>query len=264
VSPDIETVMAYVDGELPPQRRTEVEAAIAASPELAATVEALFASRLPYQSAFAQEHVPPLPKALQERVAELSAVATASHEMALAGPGSVNTPSKASGSSLIWMGLLLIGLVLGYASATRFGLNDSSSVDPWVLKVGNYHSMYSRETVMDGSGVAQTQSLQQRLRQQRGLELQIPDLKAQGLQFVRAQQLQFDGQMVLQLVYLPQQGLPIALCLTPAAAQAERAMTVDGLQAVTWHAKGWAYVLIGSEPLSKMQELRGKLPPALI
>lgn len=263
--PDTETVMAYVDGELPPQRRMEVEAAIAANAELAATVEALFASRLPYQSAFAHEPVPPVPQALQARVAELAAVATASHEMALAGAHGGTAAGKATGSKLGWMMLLLVGLLVGYVAATGLARVTHPAAEPWILKVSNYHSMYARETVMDGaSGIVQTESLQQRLHRHQGLNLQIPDLKAQGLQFVRAQQLQFEGQMVLQLVYLPERGLPVALCLTPAAIQPERAVTLDGLQAVTWHAKGWAYVLIGSLPLPKMEEIRRELPPTLI
>ena len=125
--------------------------------------------------------------------------------------------------------------------------------------------MYSRETVTDGnSGIVQTQALLPRLHQEQGLDLEIPDLKAQGLQFVRAQQLQFDGKMVLQLVYLPQQGLPLALCLTPAPTQPERTVTLDGLQALTWHAKGWAYVLVGAFALSEMREVRRHLPLPLI
>jgi anti-sigma factor RsiW len=266
VSPDLETVMAYVDGELPPQRRLEVEAAIAADAQLAATVEALYASRLPYQSAFAGEPVPPVPQALQAHVAELSAVATASHDMALAAAANTRVPGggRNPGTIVRTMLVLLLGLLAGYLVAAKLA-SAGPGAEPWVMKVSNYHAMYSRETVMDGgSGITQTRALQSRLREQRGLDLVIPDLRSEGLQFVRAQQLQFEGRMVLQLVYLPKDGLPLALCLTQAAAQAERAVTLDGLQAVTWHAKGWAYVIVGALPMAQMQSLRKQLPAALI
>ena len=104
----------------------------------------------------------------------------------------------------------------------------------------------------------------QRRLQQQGLVLQIPDLQAKGLRFVRAQQLQFEGRMVLQLVYLPEQGLPVALCLTPLPAQRERSVAVEGLQALTWHAKGWAYLLVGSLPAAQMEKIRRDVPAALI
>ena len=271
MSPDIETLRSYVDAELPPQRRMEVEAAIAADAELAAQVEALSASRLPYLSAFAQERLAPVPAALQQRIAELSAVAAASHDMALAavghgaGPaGGGQQPGRAGDARLIWLGLLLLGLIVGYLAATHVARSAAPDAEPWVLKVASYHSMYARETVMEGGiELSQTKALQRRL-QQKGLVLQIPDLQAKGLRFVRAQQLQFEGRMVLQLVYLPQEGLPIALCLTPAPEQPERSTAVDGLQTLTWHAGGWAYVLVGSLLATDMQNIKRGLPAVLI
>ena len=47
----------------------------------------------------------------------------------------------------------------------------------------------------------------------------MPYLRPHGLQFVRAQRLQLDGQTVLQLVYLQDRGAPVALCLMPVASQ---------------------------------------------
>ena len=271
MSPDIETLRSYVDGELPPQRRMEVEAAIAADAELATQVEALSASRLPYLSAFAQERLAPVPADLQQRVAELTAVAAASHDMALAAAG--HAPAEARGgprpgrpgdARLIWLGLLLLGLFVAYLSIMQAGRPAAPGAEPWVLKVASYHSMYARETVTDGgTDRSQTEALQRRLQQQ-GLALKIPDLGASGLRFVRAQQLQFEGKMVLQLVYLPQDGPPIALCLTPTPAQPERSMAVDGLQTLTWHAGGWGYVLVGSLPATEMLSIKRGLPAALI
>lgn len=263
--PDLDELRAYVDGELPPQRRAEVEAAIAANAELAAQAQTLFASRLPYQSAFAQVPIQPVPKALQARVAELASVATASQEMRFAGAGGPAPSGHPRGSSGVWLAWLLAGLIVGGVAAQRIGQSAAPAAEPWVLKVGSYHSMYARETVLDdeGAGLAQASVLKQRLRQQLGLALKVPDLSAQGLRFVRAQQLQFEGRLVLQLVYLPKQGLPVALCLTPAQAQPERALELNGLQAVTWQNQGWAYVLIGSLPMTQLQALRREMPAAL-
>ena len=263
MSPDLETLRAYADGELPAQLRQALEVVIAADPALAAQVEALFASRLPYQSAFSQEPLADVPPALQAHVAELAAVATASHEVALAGaPGRM--PQQPGRSPWMWPALMLVSLALVYAAATHHRRGLAVDIEPWVQKVSSYHSMYARETVTDGGPTpAQTQALQRRLRQQ-GLELQIPDLSAQGLRFFRAQQLQLEGRMVLQLVYLPEQGLPVALCLTSMPAQQERSVAVEGLQALTWHAKGWAYLLVGNLPAAQMEKIRRAVPAALI
>jgi anti-sigma factor RsiW len=155
----------------------------------------------------------------------------------------------------------LLGWWAGQASRAPAG----PAVEPWVRMVSSYHLMYGRETVLDGGvGLAQVAALKARLRDQHQLELKIPDLQAQGLQFVRAQQLQLDGKMVLQLVYLPADGLPVALCLTPAAAQAERVVSLDGQTVATWFAGGWAYLLVGHLPAVALQQLRSAIPAPVV
>jgi anti-sigma factor RsiW len=82
MSLDEVTLLAYVDGELPAHRRSEVEAAIAANAELARTVSAMQVSRLPYHSAYGQQPVPAVPAGLRAQVEELASVALASRELA--------------------------------------------------------------------------------------------------------------------------------------------------------------------------------------
>ena len=299
MSPDPEALLAYVDGELPPQRRAAVEAAIAADPALAAMTAHLQASRLPYFQAFAQQAAVPVPPTLTAHVdallappgaapapaflgalagsaasaAKVAASGGLSGASAVAGHGPAAAPDRrgAGPSSLWWTGLgMLLSLFAGLAAATWLQPSAPPLADPWVRKVASYHAMYARETVQDGESAGQistqalpTQALLRRLQQQ-GLSLRIPDLSGQGLQFVRAQQLQFEGRPVLQLVYLPRRGLPVAVCLMPATAQAEQAVQVDGQHALTWFANGWAYVLIGSLPAPDMQQIRRSLPTALL
>ena len=274
MSPDLETLRAHADGEPAPQQRAEVDAAIAADPALAAQSAALFASRLPYRSAFEFDAPPPVPAALLARVAELASVARVytSETPALAGAsaGSQRHAAPAPGSgrpTRRWAMLLLSGVVLGCLLAAAVATLRQRQVEPWLRSVITYHTMYSRETVTDGGpalGQAQAAALRKALHDQQGLELTLPDLRAQGLQFVRAQRLQFDGRTVLQLVYLPERGAPLALCLMPAISQPERALAIDGQQALAWHAGGWAYVLIGALPLEQLQALRQRLPATLI
>ena len=278
MSPDLETLRAHADGELAPLRRAEVDAAIAADPALAALSAALFASRLPYRSAFELDAPQPVPAALQARVAELASVARASELASMfngaetwAGAGSRRdgSPTPTSGRPTgPWMLLLLLsGVVLGCLLAAAVATLRQREVEPWLRSVITYHTMYARETVTDGDpalGQAQAVALCKALHEQQGLELTVPDLRAQGLQFVRAQRLQFDGRTVLQLVYLPDRGAPVALCLMPAPSQPERALVFDGQQALAWHAGGWAYVLIGAQPLEQLQVLRRQVPAALI
>jgi anti-sigma factor RsiW len=84
------------------------------------------------------------------------------------------------------------------------------------------------------------------------------------LRFMRAQQLQFDGKLVIQLVYLPQTGPPVALCLTPATPQSNRAATLDQQQVLAWQNGVWAYALVGQLSRPDMQRLRERLVVPLV
>lgn len=66
-------LMAYVDGELPPAQRAEVEALVARDPDAAALVAALEASKLDYAGAFAAQPLPPVPESLVRSVDALIA-----------------------------------------------------------------------------------------------------------------------------------------------------------------------------------------------
>ena len=271
--PDLDTLRAFADGDLPPEQRAEVEAAVAADTELAALTAAMQASRLPYRQAFAIDSVPPVPAALEARVAALASAALAAEEPAWAhaAQGAPATPTKGPvppRNGLWWrLALVLPALAIGYLAALAIGAVQRPSTEPWLQSVITYQAMYSRDTVTDGgtgAGQVQLQAIRKVLQEQSGLDLRVPDLSAQNLQFVRAQRLQFNGQMVLQLIYLPSQGEPIALCLTPAPSQPERQITAGAQHALAWHTKGWGYVLIGSLPLAQLQSVRQQVRAPII
>ena len=265
MSPDLDTLRAFADGELAPERRTEIEAAIAADPEVAAAAAAMFASRLPYRSAFESQAVPPVPAELQARVAELTSVATGRSELAIADGGASHSDGRRNSVLPVVLALAL-GLLGGYwlsQIATPFG---RPQIEPWLRSVVTYHAMYTRETVTDHDTDtrSQLQVLRKALQGQLGVDLNPPDLSAQGLQLVRAQRLHFEGRTVLQLVYLPQQGAPLALCMMQAPSQPERRFVQEGQHALSWFAGGWAHVLIGSLPTEQMQTIRQQLPASVV
>ena len=274
MSLDLETLRAFADGELPPQRRAEVEAVLAGDTEQAALAAAMFASRLPYRSAFEQQALPPVPAELQARVAELAAVALGQHALVPAQGQRGFAPQRSAKllpalptlMGLTGLMAATVGVVAGYWAAGAIAAARQPTIEPWLRSAVAYHAMYARETVTDGGADPrrQLEVLRKVLRESHGLALHPPDLSAQGLQFVRAQRLHFKGRMVLQLVYLPQQGGPLALCLMQAPAQPERAFTLDGQQAFSWQAGGWSHVLIGSLPPGQMRAIRQQLPPSAV
>jgi len=269
-------LMAYVDGELPPHQREEVERELRTFPDVAERVALLQASRLPYRDAFAAQTLPPVPPSLSAKIEEMARAAKAKTVQPVASPDiSTNdpvvprapgTPSSSPIRSRLrvapaWLGVAFLagafacGLVLrlgpGVGPASNAGASQASvgtGVSPWVMAAASYQQLYSRETL---AYVAPDANLSiktvKEIRQDDGLALRIPDLSAAGLTFKRVQRLQFNNKPLVQIVYLPEKGAPVALCvmkeLKPDAAVEDQ--RVASMTVVTWRQAELGYALIG-------------------
>jgi anti-sigma factor RsiW len=265
-------LMAYVDGELSAEECQEVEKEIAVSPDAAEFVAQLQTARLPYAEAFAQQKLPPVPDSLTEAV---TAMALA-HAQRTATPGANDatvghdalTPLSAPVRSRLriapqWLAVAFVAGLFCYGVGMRFlpGLGTSPNAIPsatlaaanpvassWVAAAAGYQQLYSRDTVaqvpVNAEVTAQTVD---EIQHQDGLNVRIPDLSAEGLTFKRVQRLHYDDKPLVQIVYLPQQGGPIALCVMkeakPDAAFAEQ--HIDSMNVVTWRHADLSYALIG-------------------
>ena len=110
-------------------------------------------------------------------------------------------------------------------------------VEPWIQAVADYQQLYSRATVTQ---VTEDPQLSARvisdLWTADGMRVVVPDLRGAGLRFKRLQRLSFREQPVVQMVYLPEQGEPVALCVTPDARPDEQphAQQIGELSTVAW------------------------------
>ena len=207
---------AWVDGELEPGLRQQVETAVANSPALQAQVSALRASCLPYRAAFDAQALPSPPAALLDHVAALVAVAGAAPMPARP---LATLPAAGAVPRRAW---LAAGLAASFAAGVvvprAFGLfpdplRSPSEPEPWVNAIAQYHALYVRETV-DGATEAPSplQSLLAGFAPPVRARLRVPDLAANGLAFRRAQRLGYATGPLIQMVYLPAQGRPLAVC----------------------------------------------------
>jgi anti-sigma factor RsiW len=269
-------LIAYVDGDLPSQDRQEVEKEIGESAEVAERVALLQASRLPYREAFAHQKLPPVPESLTKKIQEMTRAALEAENAKESKPAvndavlqhdSTTPPSAPVRSRMrhtpAWLAVAFVAGAFCYGVVLRFmpgvvpGL-DSSHVkvasrpmgaSPWVQAAANYQQLYSRETVdqlpPDDAGSAQTVA---DIRKQDGLALRVPDLHAEGLTFKRVQRLRFHGKPLVQIVYLPEKGAPISLCVVkdPKPDQALSQQNVDTMDVVTWRQGELSYALIGT------------------
>lgn len=119
----------------------------------------------------------------------------------------------------------------------------------WVRAAATYQQLYVRDTVASVTpDAAVTERTVAAIRQDDKLAIQVPDLSAQGLTFKHVQRLRWKDRALVQMVYLPAQGEPVALCViqdmrddAPVAEQ-----RIDEMGVVTWRRGHLGYALIGA------------------
>jgi anti-sigma factor RsiW len=274
-------LMAYVDGDLSPIERQEIEKEIAASPEAAERVALFSASRLPYDEAFADQKLPPVPESLTKKIDALArAHAAAPANASSAASASASSDRSANDAHIehdaamppsapvrsrmriapAWLAVAFVAGAFCFGGVLRLapGLNPAQSAlttasngpSPWIRAVVDYQKLYSRETVAFGPVDTETsaQTVAQ-IREDDKLSLRVPDLSSAGLTFKRVTRLRFQGKPLVQIEYLPPEGPPVALCvmkdMRPDATVAQA--TVSDMNVVTWRQDELHYALVGGE-----------------
>ena len=254
MSIDETDLLAYADGDLSPARMAEVDAVVARAPELAARLAVMRASVLPYRAAYEAQPLPPLPISLSTRVADLIE-AESGRQRARRSSGPRLVAAFAAGVVCCALSWTLLSTWQPLALAAR-------GVAPWIQAVADYQQLYSRETLAD---VTEDHQLSERiigeLRVVDGMTVRVPDLRSAGLTFKRVQRLSFHRQPVVQMVYLPAHGDPIAVCITRdvRADEDPHVQQVDELSTVSWRRGNLGYVLLGKAPAQSMLELARRL-----
>ena len=251
---DDSDLLAYVDGQLPRERRAEVETAIARSAELAARVRTLRASALPYAAAFEVVALPPVPEELRKRIADLAGA-----------PYSRRQRRPSSWPRLLAAyaaGVLCCAFALKLLPPQPASLWSTAQVAPWIRAVAEYQQLYTRATVVNVSfdPLLSTRVIAD-LQTNDGMKVIVPDLSSEGLGFKRVQRLSFHGRPVVQMVYLPEHGEPVALCVTPEGRPDETPHTqqVGELNTVSWRRGNLSYVLLGRGPTQALMNLGYRL-----
>jgi anti-sigma factor RsiW len=243
-------LLAYADGRLPQARRGEVERAVATLPHLAARLSAMRASALPYALAFEAQVLPPVPPELSQRIGDLL------------GADAQRRQRRASSwlrmAAAFAAGALCCAIALQLLSAAATPQAASAQVSPWIKAVADYQQLYSRATL---ANVTEDPAVSARvindLRVQDGIAVVVPDLRSLALTFKRVQRLSFHDRPVVQMVYLPEHGEPIALCVTPDARPDEipHASQAGELNSVAWRRDKLGYVVLGKGPARALLDL---------
>lgn len=265
-------LMAYVDGELTPQECRQIEHETATSPEAEERIALFTASCLPYRQAFARQKLPPLPAGLTKEIEQMARTHAARPVDTIADEAYSNHNGQWPLSAQVrshrrvapaWLSVAFVGGALCCFAMLQFGpgivsgpapmratlASVAPGASPWVQAAVGYQQLYARETLdqipVDESTSAKTVEA---IRREDGLALRVPDLNEAGLKFKRVQRLRFHDRPLIQIVYLPNKGAPVALCVIKDAKpdQEVTSQRVDDLNVVTWRRAGLGYALIGN------------------
>jgi len=134
----------------------------------------------------------------------------------------------------------------------------AANARPWVDVAADYQQMYSRETVADVSpDPAVSADTVAAIRNVDGIRLRMPDLQRAGLSFKSVERLRYNGKPLVQIVYLPSHGTPVALCVMkdsrPDQSVAQRQS--HGMAVVSWRRNELSYALIGKPDSGDLQAI---------
>ncbi len=285
-------ILNFVDGCLNDAQTAEFLAELRVNPELANLVELMQASKLPIDKAYEQESQTPVPPALRNRVAALivdNARANnaekpqeQSGESALKQvevPNANDTAVTRSSDGLAklgWAVCLLAGVAIGvvmspiYSQFKNAAVSDNTqtlaeisalqSHERFVARVADYQSLYVENTVsaVSDSRLQQAQLLLQSLSSRSAVQTGIPDFTAYGYEFARAQELGFEGEVLVQLVYRKPGAIPLAFCYMPKASHPNLAKQVSQhhqLQAVSWIEDSQQFVIVADESQAILRKM---------
>lgn len=274
---DAELLM-YVDGSLSEERASQLKEVVLHNKDLADSLKALDASQLPYRAAYAAKASQPIPEALRAQVSALAAVAVTTdsppHRLQAASDIHIETGSGA----LRWVQGLSTAACVGLCVAFGYWLGAGSPLSfqsdsigrasagsainiqtAWVQRVADYQSLYVANTVKDVvPNRARAAQFLDSIEQRTGLQTAIPDLSEAGYDFVRVQELGFNDEPLVQLVYSKPGSSLLALCFMPSGDISNSELVVadyHGLGTAGWIAHGQRFVLVGSEGEEDLRQL---------
>jgi anti-sigma factor RsiW len=272
MTPTDDDLVLYADNALSEDRKQRLLEAAEHDPELAATLAALDASQLPYKTAFERQPLPPLPDQLRQDISNLTQVTRSDRTVAEVRNEkkrrSWYVPAAQAACLLLSVG---VGFGLGVsqdktddseisvATNTAEYIDQNNSHREWVNRVADYQTLYVANTVNEITpDLPATRAKLERIAKATGIRPSLPDLSASGYEFVRAQELGYNGQPLVQLVYTKEGHTPLALCFMPSFGEKEQHVRLGerhGLGTASWIADNQYYVIVADEPADTLKEI---------
>lgn len=236
-----EELVAYLDGQMGEAERAGLEEAAASDPGLAARIDELRLDIGNLRAGF---------EALLSEAPDFKVPEPA--------PSSFSTWKQALAMAAA-AALFALGLGLGWSSSPP------GAPASWLQAVADYQVLYTPDTLagapQDVAGRAPGLALAS---ERIGLDLTEGMLAVEGLSFQRAQVLSFEGQPLVQVAYLTDDGAPVAFCLMKGKGDSVlESAEISGLNATVWSQGDHRYVLIGPVDTGLLRQTAGVLSQRL-
>lgn len=263
--PSDETLIAYLDGELDDDSRSEVEACLDTDAELRDRVAALAASAEALRAAFEPVLHEPVPERLLAAArgipvtsADAEIVDFAAAQKPHASRPLMQRPWARFAMAAGVAGLLIGGglgyfATSGYDEGTRSAALASASAANWLDSIAGYHKMLISAGGNDQALVdvpPDPNDPNRKVVQKLPSDFKLPNLKPWGLDFQGARYLVVGGQPATQLFYTTDnKKLGPLTVVIGATSQPDAAPTFDrrgDLNMLYWRHHGHAYALVGT------------------
>ena len=221
-----EDLVAYLDGELEPAQQQGIEAQLATDPDLRARMDALSIDTAELRAAFDTL----LPRAPDAPEIKATAVNSQTHRR-------------------VWPSVIA-ACVAGALAAGTIGMFIPEKQSDWRDYVAAYQALYVGQTLSQITP-DEDQQLKELIYVGEALGKNIPLetlAGTEGLNYMRAQVLGFEGRPLAQFAFLSETGAPVALCIIRIGASTNNdiALTkMEGMSTAHWSRDGFGYMLIG-------------------
>lgn len=246
---DERTLIAYVDGELDAAGAAAVEQALAQDKDLRETAERLAQSTVLLRAALDER-----------RFGELSV----QNERTL---GLLQGRRQVVRRWLMPLAACLIGIVIGVGGmigAGRLRPTDSPLLKV-VAEVIDYHRVFSRERErLVEIPAARQAEFTAWLGERLGRAIHVPDLTANGLTFAGGRMLVVEGDVVAQMLYLRENGPPIAVCIMPwESAHPLWVFERGDSRVLAWARDNFLYTIVGEASEAELRAIWLRIKPVV-
>lgn len=228
--PSQEELHAFIDGELPPARATEIAAAVEHDAQLARQVAAFRADKVRLKEIYAPLLQKPVPEAWQRMI----------------DPAQLKRPAVMDRRAWMAMAASVVAIVGGWTVyRTLMAENDEAVIAAAIAARGDKTA--SQETIsMADAGALLTQTL--------GLRLKAPDLTTLG--FTLADAHAYDARKAMKLDYRDAQARVFTLYLAPSSGKPRFEMTKRGpLRVCVWQDDVMGTIMVADVSAGEMLRL---------